>query len=60
MLTTLIYLAMNGLDLIIGMDWLSTNKVALDCSSKLATFPERLSLMTFSVEQPGESLPKRT
>ena len=38
----LICLPLSGLDLILGMDWLSTNHVMLNCSEKSLVFPTML------------------
>ena len=35
----LICLSLTGIDIIIGMDWLSSNDIILDCSRRLAYFP---------------------
>ena len=44
----LIYLPLSGLDIIMGMNWLSTNHIMLDCSNKTAMFPP----YSFEVEKP--------
>ena len=38
MLADLIRLNIHGFDVILGMDWLATNRVSLDCYTKIVTF----------------------
>jgi len=35
----LICLPLEGLDVILGMDWLSTNHILIDCNEKRVVFP---------------------
>jgi len=35
----LIYLPMEGLDVILGMDWLASNHVVIDCEQHIVVFP---------------------
>ena len=41
--TNLICLPLSGLDIILGMDWLSVNRVMLNCYDKINVFPPVLS-----------------
>ena len=41
----LICLPLKGIDVIIGMDWLSANDANLDCKRKLVTFPSCVVLI---------------
>ena len=38
MLVDLMMLNIHGFDVILGMDWLVTNRVSLDCYTKIITF----------------------
>ena len=46
MLADLIMLNIHGFDVILGMDWLATNRVSLDCYTEIVTFslPEPYSV----------------
>ncbi|XP_014490201.1 uncharacterized protein LOC106752935 [Vigna radiata var. radiata] len=37
----LICLPLRGLDVILGMDWLSANRILIDCGEKILVFPEQ-------------------
>ena len=47
----LICLPMEGLDVIMGMDWLSSNHVVIDCGRRMVVFPEIVGLELFSSNQ---------
>ena len=42
LVANLICLPLSGLDIILGMDWLSTNRIILNCSEKTIVFPPTL------------------
>ncbi|XP_054795514.1 uncharacterized protein LOC129300910 [Prosopis cineraria] len=44
----LIYLPMKGIDLIVGMDWLSTNNAILDCKKTIMSLPVFIASMVTS------------
>jgi len=45
---TLICLPMEGLDVILGMDWLSSNHVVIDCGHRRVVFPDTAGLELIS------------
>ena len=47
----LICLPMEGLDVILGMDWLSGNHVVIDCGRRSVIFPETLGLELISAQK---------
>jgi len=47
----LICLPMKGLDVILGMDWLSSNHVVIDCGRRRVVFPETIGLELISSNQ---------
>ena len=44
----LICLPMEGLDVILGMDWLSVNHIVIDCRRRSVIFPETMGLELIS------------
>jgi len=47
----LICLPMEGLDVILGMDWLSSNHVVIDCGQRKIVFPDTVGLELISSNQ---------
>ncbi|XP_027915913.1 uncharacterized protein LOC114175332 [Vigna unguiculata] len=47
----LICLPMQGLDVILGMDWLSSNHVVIDCGQRKIVFPDTVGLELISSNQ---------
>jgi len=47
----LICLSMKGLDVILGMDWLSSNHVVIDCGQRKIVFPDTAGLELISSNQ---------
>ena len=47
----LICLPMEGLDVILGMDWLSSNHVVIDCGRRRVVFPDTAGLELISSNQ---------
>jgi len=47
----LVCLPMEGLDVILGMDWLSSNHVVIDCRRRRVVFPETAGLKLISSNQ---------
>ena len=47
----LICLPLQGLDVILGMDWLSTNHILIDCGQKRLVFPENEKSVLISAHQ---------
>ena len=47
----LIYLPIEGLDVILGMDWLSGNHIVIDCGRRSAIFLETLGLELISAQK---------
>jgi len=47
----LICLPMEGLDVILGMDWLSSNHVVIDCGQRKIEFPDTVGLELISSKQ---------
>ncbi|XP_017413022.1 uncharacterized protein LOC108324592 [Vigna angularis] len=47
----LIYLPLQGLEVIIGMDWLSTNHILIDCGEKKLVFPKKGEVVPISSGQ---------
>ena len=47
----LICLLLEGLDVILGMDWLSGNHVVIDCGRRSVIFPETLGLELISAQK---------
>jgi len=47
----LICLSMEGLDVILGMDWLSSNHVVIDCGRRRVVFPDTTGLELISSNQ---------
>jgi len=47
----LICLPMEGLDVILGMDWLSGNHIVIDCGRRNVIFPETLGLKLISAQK---------
>jgi len=47
----LICLPLQGLDVILGMDWLSTNHILIDCGHKRLVFPENEKSVLISAHQ---------
>ncbi|MDV3201093.1 MAG: hypothetical protein Q8877_02715, partial [Sweet potato little leaf phytoplasma] len=47
---SLICLPLKGLDIILGMDWMSVNRVVIDCHKKAVIFPP-LTLATLELEE---------
>ncbi|XP_052734270.1 uncharacterized protein LOC128196752 [Vigna angularis] len=45
----LICLPLQGLEVILGMDWLSTNRILIDCGSKKLLFPDKDKFMPLSI-----------
>jgi len=39
---------MEGLDVILGMDWLSSNHVVIDCGQRKIVFPDTVGLELIS------------
>jgi len=47
----LIFLPLQGLDVILGMDWLFTNHILIDCGQKMLVFPENEKSVLISAHQ---------
>ncbi|XP_014489906.1 uncharacterized protein LOC106752685 [Vigna radiata var. radiata] len=46
----LIYLPLEGLEVILGMDWLSANRILIDCGNKELMFSDEDEYMSFSID----------